>query len=337
MGDGAGPAEDALEQATWDLYGVPPGNFIASRTRRVKELRSQGLREQATAVGALRKPSVAAAAINVLVRAEDPVVARLRDLGVRLRHAQSALDTAGLAALRGERDQTLQDWVVAARAHAGGTLTGAVEAEVRDTAVAALAAASAAQVALSGSLTRALSYSGLGEVDLSDAVARTRTGVVLTRIQGGAEEDDGPREEDDGPREEEAEPTEDGDGGGQDEGEGDGAADVEERRPGQPDADALSRMEDALAEAEEQVAAARSARRRVLKEAETATTRVTQTQDAVTAAKDLLARAEEEAEDARGAESMAAAALTDADAALADARAIRDEARRALEEVEDAR
>ena len=199
--------EAALRQAAWEVYGVAPPDFVATRTRWVKELRSRTQRAAAKSVAALRKPSVSAAAVNALVRAQDPVAGQLRDLGTRLRHAQSALDAEGLAALRGERDEVLRAWVAAARQHATGTLAATAESEVRDTAVAALADGAAAEVVLSGTLTRALSYSGFGEVDVSDAVARTSTGVVLTRIEGGgATETSDPQSIDDEADEAEDEP-----------------------------------------------------------------------------------------------------------------------------------
>jgi hypothetical protein len=60
-----------------------------------------------------------------------------------------------------------------------------VLAAVRDTAVAALASLQATEAVASGRLTRALAYSGFGEVDLVGAVARTATGVALGVIRGG--------------------------------------------------------------------------------------------------------------------------------------------------------
>src|SRR5690606_3619287 len=57
--------------------------------------------------------------------------------------------------------------------------------EVRDTGIAALADEAAQEVVGSGTMTRALAYSGFGEVDLSEAAATTSTGVVLTSIPGG--------------------------------------------------------------------------------------------------------------------------------------------------------
>lgn len=210
-------AEEALARAVHTVYGAAPEEFVAVRKEEVARLRAEGLKEQAKQVGALRKPSVAAAAVNALVRADDPVVGRLHDLGARMRHAQSALDMAALAGLRTERDGLLAAWVAAARTHApGGSLTPAVESEVRDTAIAALADAGATEVVTSGNLTRALGYSGFGEVDVADAVARTSTGVVLTRIDGGREEaaeEPGPAADGGaGPDEDESPDDADGDG-----------------------------------------------------------------------------------------------------------------------------
>lgn len=297
----------ALEQAAWEVYGVAPADFVPTRTRWVKELRSRRHRDAAKAVAALRKPSVSAAAINTLVRAGDPVVDRLRDLGTRLRHAQSALDGPGLAGLRGERDEVLQGWVAAAQQHAPGPLTDAAAAEVRDTAVAALADGAATEAALSGTLTRALSYSGFGEVDISDAVARTSTGVVLTRIEGGG-----------------ASRTHDAEDEAHEE---DGSDPV--------DATTLARLEEALAGAEEQVTAARVARRAAQDAAETTTSRARAAEQELTRVRELLARAETEAQSAAAEQEEAQATLAEADATLTLARELRDQARATLEEAED--
>src|SRR5690606_38753709 len=126
--------------------------------------------------------------VNRVVHARRPVIRTLADLGGRLRHATSALDAAAITGMRGERDAVLADLVAAARQAAdehGQKLTAAVEAEVRDTGIAALADEAAQEVVGSGTMTRALAYSGFGEVDLSEAAATTSTGVVLTSIPGG--------------------------------------------------------------------------------------------------------------------------------------------------------
>jgi hypothetical protein len=51
---------DVVDQTADELYGLPPGEFTSARDARVKELRADGDRDAATAVKALRKPTVAA-------------------------------------------------------------------------------------------------------------------------------------------------------------------------------------------------------------------------------------------------------------------------------------
>lgn len=167
-----------------ELYAGPLAEFVARRTVLVRRVRASGDRDEAGAVAALRKPTTAADAINRVVQAGHPAVAELVRLGGRLRQAQSALDARALATLRAPRDAVIGTWVEAAQ-QLSGPHTPAVQAEIGGTVIAALADAGAAEVVCSGVLTRTLSYSGFGEVDVSDAVARTSTGVPLTRLDGG--------------------------------------------------------------------------------------------------------------------------------------------------------
>ncbi len=71
-----------------DLYGLPLDQFIPERTALVRELRKAGERERAGEVAALRKPSVAAWAVNQLVRTQRKPVADLLEAGDALRAAQ---------------------------------------------------------------------------------------------------------------------------------------------------------------------------------------------------------------------------------------------------------
>lgn len=319
MAEDNAPSEDeALARAVHAVYGVAPADFVATRKEWVGRLRSEGLREVAKQVGALRKPSVSAAAVNALVRADDPVVARLRDVGEKMRHAQSALDAAALSALRDDRDEVLTAWVAAARKHSDGTLGAAVEAEVRDTAVAALADPAATDVATSGSLTRALSYSGFGEVDVADAVARTSTGVVLTRIDGGRGGDEEQPEADEEDKEDEAD-----------------AADEADEADAETEGDDVSALEMQLDEAEKVVAAARAARRTAVTEHGAAEARLTSASEQLEQAQELLARAQSAVADAEEEQGRTASALEEADEELRRSRRRRDEARAALEEAED--
>ena len=72
-----------------DLYGLPDDEFTSARDALAKRLRGEKRREEADAVKALRRPSVAAAAINRAVRehgADDLLAA-----GEALREAHEAL------------------------------------------------------------------------------------------------------------------------------------------------------------------------------------------------------------------------------------------------------
>lgn len=313
-----------LRDAARAVYAVPPADFVATRKEWVRKARDAKDTAGARAIRALRKPSVSATAVNALVRAEDPVVEQLRDVGVRLRHAQSALDAGGLAALRSDRDAVLTAWVAAARAHApGGTLTAAVQAEVRDTAIAALADPEATEVVLSGALTRALAYSGFGEVDVADAVARTSTGVVLTRVQGGRAGEGGAEDAPD-----EDEPEQDEPGEGKDAG-------TEPAPDPSPGPDELERLRALIGAAESEVSQARARRRRVADAAQRASSRVTVADQGLEQARRLLAQAEQHLGAARAEAEASQAELDDADEVLTDARGRRDEARALLEEAED--
>jgi hypothetical protein len=177
----------ALTEALQALYAVEPDAFMVARRERVATARAGGDRESATEIGKLRKPTVAAWAMNVLARQAPEVVDDLVALGARMRAAQARLDAATLTALRPERDEAVRRFVAAATDLAQGsgrTLAPAALEDIRATAVAALADEGAGTAVSSGQLTRALSYSGFGEVDLSEAVARTASGAILTVVSG---------------------------------------------------------------------------------------------------------------------------------------------------------
>ncbi len=80
---------DALVRETQKLYGLPLSEFTAARNARAKEVK-QDDPKLAAAVTALPKPSVAAAALNELVRDDPSEVRALIQSGKRLRQAQEA-------------------------------------------------------------------------------------------------------------------------------------------------------------------------------------------------------------------------------------------------------
>jgi hypothetical protein len=164
-----------IDAATDELYALAPDGFLARRAELAAAARSDGDRELAKEIRALRKPSVAAWAVNRMVRTRPDEVAQLTDLAARLRTAQQTLDGPAIQQLGRERAR-LVDALVKATAEVasedGATLSAAASRDAADTFVAALAAPDATAAVVSGRLTRTLSYAGFGDVDLSDATAR---------------------------------------------------------------------------------------------------------------------------------------------------------------------
>jgi hypothetical protein len=74
-----------------DLYGLALEEFVGARNALAKELRKADNREEAAAVAALRRPSIAAWSVNQLVRTQSRAVEELFDAGDALRDAQSDL------------------------------------------------------------------------------------------------------------------------------------------------------------------------------------------------------------------------------------------------------
>lgn len=77
------------------LYSLPLDDFVPRRDRLARALREAGDREQAGAVKALRKPTVAAWTVNQLARREKMRLRSLLTAGERLRAAQQKLLEGG--------------------------------------------------------------------------------------------------------------------------------------------------------------------------------------------------------------------------------------------------
>lgn len=163
-------------EAVDELYSLAPDGFLERRKELVTAARAAKDRDAAKTIATMRRPTVAAWLINMLRR--DPEggasLTDLAALGARLREAQAALAADLLRELGRERRTRVADLVSRAEElsdAAGHTIGPAVEREIEETLVAAVADEAAAEAVLSGALTRALSYSGFGEVDLDAAVA----------------------------------------------------------------------------------------------------------------------------------------------------------------------
>jgi hypothetical protein len=133
-------ARKVVEQAADELYELPPGDFTRARDERAKALRKEGHREEADAVKALRKPTLAAWALNQLARRRSKEVEGLLAAGEELRTAQEELLAGGdrrafQSAAAKERDQVAALSTEAANlaAEAGERASPALEEKVTAT------------------------------------------------------------------------------------------------------------------------------------------------------------------------------------------------------------
>ncbi|KGH46182.1 hypothetical protein IN07_13045, partial [Modestobacter caceresii] len=166
--------DDDLETIAEELYAVAPEEFVAARTAARDRARAAGHKELAKAVAALPKPTTAAWVCNLLVRRQPEEVDQLLELGELLRQAQVDLSADQLRALGRQRNQVVAALARQARAVAhreGHDVSSAVADQVESTLRAAIADPDAGTALRAGRLTTALSYSGLGPVDLAGAVA----------------------------------------------------------------------------------------------------------------------------------------------------------------------
>src|SRR5215207_6894894 len=132
---------DAPEDAVDRLYGLPLDAFVGERDALAKELRAARRRDEAAAVKALPKPTVAAWAVNQAVRSQPRAARDLWEAGDVLAAAQEAV-LAGKgsgADLRtaGDRERAALDPLVdAARGlltSSGGDLSETTLERVRET------------------------------------------------------------------------------------------------------------------------------------------------------------------------------------------------------------
>jgi hypothetical protein len=165
------------------LYGLPPERFVPERNALARELRRAGRRDEAGEVAALSKPSVAAHAVNQLVREYKPELSRLFEAGDALSEVQAEVlsgqadgRTLGEAA---ERERA----AVSALVDAAHELLGAeglkasagVLERVSDTLHAAALDGEARRRVDQGRLERELRHVGLGMGAGGEAViARTK-------------------------------------------------------------------------------------------------------------------------------------------------------------------
>jgi hypothetical protein len=153
-----------------DLYGLPLERFVPERGALARELRAAGRREEAAVAAALRKPSLAAWAVNQLVRAQQRAVAELFASGDALRDLQSDVlggrtDAQALrAGAEGERAAVaaLIDSAGGLLSSSGHELSAATLDRVAETLHAAALDDDARRLTAQGRLERELRHVGLG-------------------------------------------------------------------------------------------------------------------------------------------------------------------------------
>jgi hypothetical protein len=136
------------------LYGLPLAEFTESRDALARDLRSEGRRDEAAAVAALRKPVLAAWVVNRLARDEPDEMRRLIDAAASIRSGRDGAEA-------GFRD-ALDRLTAAARTmlEETGRAQGDVLQQVAGTLRAG--AASDPELLAAGTLTRPLEASGFG-------------------------------------------------------------------------------------------------------------------------------------------------------------------------------
>jgi hypothetical protein len=162
-----------------DLYGLALEQFIPERGALAKALRAEKRRDEAAAVAALRKPSVAAWAVNQLVRSQGSSIQELFAAGDELREAQARLlagsgDGKALRAANERERAAVDELVQAARgllSSDGHELSPAVVERVADTLHAAALDEGAREHVRGGRLERELRHVGLGLGEAADPFA----------------------------------------------------------------------------------------------------------------------------------------------------------------------
>jgi len=178
------------------LYALHPSAFTAARDARAKEQKAAGDGDLAAEVKALRKPSVAAWVVNLLVRREGGQVDQVLEVGAALRQAQEGMAADELKALTRQRRQLTAAVTQQARglaSEAGVRLTASVADQVEATLTAAMVDEDCGRAIRSGLLVGSLHATGVDEVDVAAAVAAPDAlGFEATAVEHGGPPAPGP-------------------------------------------------------------------------------------------------------------------------------------------------
>ncbi|MEV5410551.1 hypothetical protein AB0K60_17125 [Thermopolyspora sp. NPDC052614] len=152
-----------LDEAADRLYGVAPAEFVAVREELRRRARESGDAALARAIAGLRKPTVAAWAVNQVARDHREGLDELLEVGERLRRAWRDQDAATLAELTARRSTVtgrLSRLVRRTAEERGQALSGAALNEVEQILDATVVDADAADQVRRGRLVRAPGYRG---------------------------------------------------------------------------------------------------------------------------------------------------------------------------------
>ncbi|MEV4003299.1 hypothetical protein [Actinomadura sp. NPDC049753] len=161
-----------FSSAADDLYGVLPADFVETRKRLAREARKEGDAALAKRIGALRRPTLSAWAVNLLARSAADEIAGLLDVGEEMRAAWGS--GRGLGDLERRRAGLVASLVRTAgrlAAEAGGALREQAVREVEDTLQAATVDAGVAEEVREGRLSQPRSHSGFVPAGFSAAPA----------------------------------------------------------------------------------------------------------------------------------------------------------------------
>jgi hypothetical protein len=152
-------AVPGFEEIADRLYALPPADFTRARNQRADQARRAGDRALAERIRALRRPTVSAHALNLLVRTRRELVEQVLALGRELREAQSRRQGVRFRELSAQRNQLVTATAADARRAAeesGLALGSAAVAEIEESLRAVLADETAAQLFTAGHLHQAL-------------------------------------------------------------------------------------------------------------------------------------------------------------------------------------
>ena len=192
--------DDRLAAAVAELYAAAPEGFTGRRAELAAAARDAGDRAAAKAISALRRPTRAAWVVNGLARADPSAPGKLAELAGALRAAQQAKHGPRLRELSAARGALVDALTAQAFTTAGlPDPPQSLRLEVSETLTAALADPEVGAAFATGTLTRAMQWSGFGVLPAdadSGADAAVPGGVPAGKSVAGA---DDPAEQDHDP------------------------------------------------------------------------------------------------------------------------------------------